>query len=206
MWQRSHLHSSKTEGSLEKGVKQRPLKIIYGPHKINETSSSFSFLKLFLPLWILYRLTMQDFTQEMELHWLLDIVTITLWHLYRTFPNLAKNAILLCRVYCLATKHHLVTIFWPGPKVSYNQCILNAVWEMSYCKMEGPLPNIIRNNSNSGLKFWIATRYTEAKVDVTQEIEQRAQWSAPAWAACCALCSISCVTSTLASVYFPLLI
>ena len=44
-------------------------------------------------------------------------------------------------------------------------------------------------------------RYTEAKVDVTQEIEQGAQWSAPAWAACCALCSISCVTSTLASVY-----
>ena len=35
--------------------------------------------------------------------------------------------------------------------------------------------------------------YTEAKVDVTQEMEQRAQWSAPAWAACCALCSISCV-------------
>ena len=26
--------------------------------------------------------------------------------------------------------------------------------------------------------------YTEAKVDVTQEIEQRAQWSAPAWAVC----------------------
>ena len=38
-------------------------------------------------------------------------------------------------------------------------------------------------------------------MDVTQEIEQRAQWSAPAWAACWALCSISCVTSTLASVY-----
>ena len=43
--------------------------------------------------------------------------------------------------------------------------------------------------------------YTEAKVNVTQEVEQRAQWSAPAWAACCALCSISCVTFTLASVY-----
>ena len=27
----------------------------------------------------------------------------------------------------------------------------------------------------------------------TQEMEQRAQWSAPAWAACCALYSISCV-------------
>ena len=27
----------------------------------------------------------------------------------------------------------------------------------------------------------------------TQEMEQRAQWSAPAWAACCPLCSISCV-------------
>ena len=38
-------------------------------------------------------------------------------------------------------------------------------------------------------------------MDVTQEIEQRVQWSAPAWAACCALCSTSCVTSTLASVY-----
>ena len=44
------------------------------------------------------------------------------------------------------------------------------------------------------------TEYTEAKVDVTQEIEQRAKWSAPAWAACCALCSISGVISTLASV------
>ena len=43
--------------------------------------------------------------------------------------------------------------------------------------------------------------YTEAKVDVTQEIEPSAQWSAPAWAACCALCSISGVTSTLAPVY-----
>ena len=42
--------------------------------------------------------------------------------------------------------------------------------------------------------------YTEAKVDVTQEIEQRAQWSAPAGADHCALCSISSVTSTLASV------
>ena len=31
--------------------------------------------------------------------------------------------------------------------------------------------------------------------DWTQEMEQRAQWSAPAWAACCALCSISCVQS-----------
>ena len=38
-------------------------------------------------------------------------------------------------------------------------------------------------------------------MDVSQEIEQRAQWSAPAWAACCALCSISCVPSTLVSVY-----
>ena len=37
--------------------------------------------------------------------------------------------------------------------------------------------------------------YTEAKVDVTQEIEQRAQWYAPAWAACCTLFSISCVQS-----------
>ena len=41
--------------------------------------------------------------------------------------------------------------------------------------------------------------YTEAKVDVTQEIEQRA---AQADADHCALCSISCVTSTLASVYY----
>ena len=39
--------------------------------------------------------------------------------------------------------------------------------------------------------------YTEAKVDVTQEIEQAAQ----AGADHCTLCSISCVTSTLASVY-----
>ena len=48
---------------------------------------------------------------------------------------------------------------------------------------------------------FVTQHYTEAKVDVTREIEQRAQWSAPAWAACCALCSISCVASTLASVY-----
>ena len=43
--------------------------------------------------------------------------------------------------------------------------------------------------------------YTEAKVDVTEEIEQRAQQAAQAGADHCALCSISCVTSTLASVY-----
>ena len=42
--------------------------------------------------------------------------------------------------------------------------------------------------------------YTEAKVDVTQEKEQRAQQAAQAGADHCALCSISCVTSTLASV------
>ena len=41
--------------------------------------------------------------------------------------------------------------------------------------------------------------YTEAKVDVTQEIEQRAQQADQAGADHCALCSISCVTSTLAS-------
>ena len=50
------------------------------------------------------------------------------------------------------------------------------------------------------IQFINKCTYTEAKVDVTQEIEQRAQLSAPAWAACCALCSISCVTCTLASV------
>ena len=44
--------------------------------------------------------------------------------------------------------------------------------------------------------------YTEAKVDVTQEIEQRAQQAALAGADHCALCSISCVRSTLASVYY----
>ena len=45
--------------------------------------------------------------------------------------------------------------------------------------------------------------YTEAKVDVTQEIEQRAQQAAQAGADHCALSFISCVTSTLASVYSP---
>ena len=39
--------------------------------------------------------------------------------------------------------------------------------------------------------------YTEAKVDETQEIEQRAQQAAQAGGDHCALCSISCVTSTL---------
>ena len=38
-------------------------------------------------------------------------------------------------------------------------------------------------------------------MDVTQEIEQRAQQAAQAGADRCALYSISCVTSTLASVY-----
>ena len=42
--------------------------------------------------------------------------------------------------------------------------------------------------------------YTEAKVDVTQEIEQTAQQAAQAGADHCALCSISCVTSTSLSV------
>ena len=44
--------------------------------------------------------------------------------------------------------------------------------------------------------------YAEAKVDVTQEIEQRVHQAAQAGADHCALCSISCVTSTLASVYW----
>ena len=47
----------------------------------------------------------------------------------------------------------------------------------------------------------LSVQYTEAKVDVTQEIEQRAQQAAQAGADHCALCSISCVISTLASVY-----
>ena len=38
-------------------------------------------------------------------------------------------------------------------------------------------------------------------MDATQEIEQRAQQAAQADADHCALCSISCVASTLASVY-----
>ena len=38
-------------------------------------------------------------------------------------------------------------------------------------------------------------------MDVTQEIEQRAQQAAQAGADHCTLCSISCVTSTLASMY-----
>ena len=44
---------------------------------------------------------------------------------------------------------------------------------------------------------WLAEKlhhmYTEAKVDVTQEIEQRAHQAAQAGADQCALCSISCV-------------
>ena len=40
-------------------------------------------------------------------------------------------------------------------------------------------------------------------MDVTKEIEQRAQQAAQAGADHCALCSISRVTSTLASVYTP---
>ena len=47
---------------------------------------------------------------------------------------------------------------------------------------------------------WFSSIFTEAKVDVTQEIEQRAQQAAQAGADHCDLCSISCVTSTLASV------
>ena len=46
--------------------------------------------------------------------------------------------------------------------------------------------------------------YTEAKVDVIQEIEQRAQQAAQASADHCALCSIFCVTTTLASVYMKM--
>ena len=42
--------------------------------------------------------------------------------------------------------------------------------------------------------------YTEAKVDVAQEIEQRAQQAAQPGADHCTLCSISSVTSNLASV------
>ena len=66
--------------------------------------------------------------------------------------------------------------------------------EVEYCW-------ILQASEHINLTYLKVLLYTEAKVDVTQEIEQRAQWSAPAWAACGALCFISCVTSTLASVY-----
>ena len=52
---------------------------------------------------------------------------------------------------------------------------------------------------NSGAFKFFQT-YTEAKVDVTQEIEQRAQQAAQPGADHCTLCSISSVTSNLASV------
>ena len=41
------------------------------------------------------------------------------------------------------------------------------------------------------LCYTLSRKYTEAKVDVTQEIEQRAQQAAQAGADHCALCSIS---------------
>ena len=53
---------------------------------------------------------------------------------------------------------------------------------------------ILRRQKDNSIK------YTEAKVDVTQEIEQKAQQAAQAGADHCALFSISCVTSSLASV------
>ena len=85
-------------------------------------------------------------------------------------------------------------VFWESvstmPSVSMNP--LGYPWIRT--KSSVPFSSIARRWKHN-------QSYTEAKVDVTQEIEQRAQWSAPAWAACCALCSISCVTSTLASVY-----
>ena len=43
--------------------------------------------------------------------------------------------------------------------------------------------------------------YPADKEDWTQEIEQRAQWSAPTWAACCALCFISRVQFSLSTWY-----
>ena len=43
--------------------------------------------------------------------------------------------------------------------------------------------------------------YIEANVDVTQEIEQRAQQAAQAGAEHCTLYSISCVQSSLSTVY-----
>ena len=42
------------------------------------------------------------------------------------------------------------------------------------------------------------------KEDWTQEMEQRAQWSAPAWAAYCTLYSISCVSSSFSTGYTTL--
>jgi len=79
MWQRSHLHSSKTEGSLEKGkAKTSKDHLRTSQDKRNQQLSLLPEVVVFLPLWILYRVNMQDFTPEMELHWLSDIVTITL--------------------------------------------------------------------------------------------------------------------------------
>ena len=48
--------------------------------------------------------------------------------------------------------------------------------------------------------IWEVVEYQVRLQIWTQEMERRVQWSAPAWAACRALCSISCVKSTLASV------
>ena len=66
--------------------------------------------------------------------------------------------------------------------------------------------SLIKNTecSIASMSIWrllVVYIYTEAKVDVTQEIKQRVQQAAQAGADHYALCSISCVTSTLASVY-----
>ena len=48
----------------------------------------------------------------------------------------------------------------------------------------------------------LANVYRVSKNDFTQEMEQRVQWTALAWADHCALYSISCVQSYLLTQYF----
>ena len=106
----------------------------------------------------------------------------------------------LCRIHSLRI---VIPIPW---QISTNYVELES--ELEFKRNQKKNCSLIYNSSFQAEELQVTIPdfekstqlYTEAKVDVTQEIEQRAQWSAPAWTACCALCSISCVTSTLASV------
>ena len=91
----------------------------------------------------------------------------------------------------------LVWLFSPGPSV-VKLCEIHSTLKCKFPskRLHDTFAIVHRRKTNMGRK----QIYTEAKVDVTQEIEQRAQQAAQAGADHCTLCYISCVTSTLASV------
>ena len=115
--------------------------------------------------------------------------------------DLPQSLLFLPIRFCLQRAKGSSLPFWfaaSGPRSGYLENILRP--RRRVCRRLAYPANLpMRHQTNNMITeiknfFRASLDYTEAKVDVTQEIEQRAQWSAPAWVACCALCSTGCPT------------